>query len=171
MKCLLFSDSHGYAEPMRRALFLHPDAEVVFFLGDGVWDFDRVAGDDRTRTYLAVKGNNDVGARFRGEPVEKVAAITLAGRRILLTHGDLYGARYGEEGLCRLAVSHGADIVLFGHTHLPYERYFPAKEAAGRSFYLFNPGAILPDGAYLSHYGILTLDERNILFSHGSLGR
>ena len=33
MKCLCFSDSHGTSAYMRRALKMHPDAEVVFFLG------------------------------------------------------------------------------------------------------------------------------------------
>ncbi len=36
MKCLVFSDSHGNVSYMKKALRLHPDAEVVFFLGDGL---------------------------------------------------------------------------------------------------------------------------------------
>ena len=38
MKCLCFSDSHGNSLGIRRALNMHPDAEVVFFLGDGLSD-------------------------------------------------------------------------------------------------------------------------------------
>ena len=154
---------------MRRALLLHPDAEVVFFLGDGVWDLDRVAAEDYRRAYYAVRGNNDFGAHFRGEPVEKLVQVTLLGRKILLTHGDLYGARYGTEGLCALARAKGADILLFGHTHTPYEAFVPAKDGSA-PFYLFNPGAILPGYGEPSHYGILTLDEKTILFSHGEIG-
>ena len=167
MKCLIFSDSHGFTAPMRRALLLHPDAEAVFFLGDGVWDFDAVASDDRTRTYLAVCGNNDFGARFRGDPPEKVASISLLGRRILLTHGHLYGARFGTGGLCRLAESVGADIVLFGHTHAPFEQY--ETTPSGRGLYLFNPGAVLPGFGEPSRFGLLTLTESTVLFSHGSV--
>ena len=40
MKCLVFSDSHRNTRNMREALLRNPDAEVVFFLGDGLSDAD-----------------------------------------------------------------------------------------------------------------------------------
>ena len=43
MKCLILSDSHGNTSYLSRALSLHPDAEVVFFLGDGLSDADTMA--------------------------------------------------------------------------------------------------------------------------------
>lgn len=38
MKVLIFSDSHGKAENMLRAVSLHPDAEYIVHLGDGSGD-------------------------------------------------------------------------------------------------------------------------------------
>ena len=38
MKCLVFSDSHRDARNMRAALLHNPDAEVIFYLGDGLSD-------------------------------------------------------------------------------------------------------------------------------------
>ena len=49
MKCLVFSDSHGDSRNMREALARNPDAEVVFFLGDGLYDADTVSTGDRIR--------------------------------------------------------------------------------------------------------------------------
>ncbi|MBQ9428630.1 MAG: metallophosphoesterase family protein, partial [Clostridia bacterium] len=55
-------------------------------------------------------------------------------------------------------------IALFGHTHRRCEEYIPEA-----GLYLFNPGSIgsSRDGVY--SYGILTLDEKNVLFSFGEV--
>ena len=102
MKCLIFSDSHGDSFSMIRAMRAHPDAEVIFFLGDGLSDLDSL-NLSRDKMVLAVRGNCDFSGVFRGEISKKVEAINLMGYRIVLTHGDLYGAKYGEGGLLKLA--------------------------------------------------------------------
>jgi len=43
MKCLIFSDSHGNPTYMKRAIAKNPDAEVIFFLGDGISDAESLA--------------------------------------------------------------------------------------------------------------------------------
>ena len=92
MKCLVFSDSHGTCEPMCAALRMHPDAEVIFFLGDGLRDFDEVVCDvTRPLTVVAVQGNCDFYSLVRGAPVHKSEIISLEGHRIFCAHGDVYG--------------------------------------------------------------------------------
>ena len=167
MKCLIFSDSHGSPHTMMKALSLHRDAEVVFFLGDGLSDFDSVEYSESqrfalSRMWISVRGNCDFSGVFRGMPVQKTDEITLLGRKIVLTHGDLYGVKQGTEGVCRLALEKNADIVLFGHTHMPYEEYCPGE----KPFYLFNPGSSAPPSY---SFGILTLDSKCVLFSHGKI--
>jgi putative phosphoesterase len=162
MKCLVFSDSHGYLRTLKSALRAHPDAEVVFFLGDGICDIEEAAYGDSRRAYVCVRGNCDTSFTFRESTVKKVETINLLGYNILLTHGDLYGAKYGMGGLIALGKSEGADIVLYGHTHLPHEEYVNNLE---RPMYLFNPGsASAIDGSF----GIITLGKTP-LFSHGSI--
>lgn len=159
MKCLIFSDSHGSFSGMRRALDKHPDAEVVFFLGDGLSDADFLARHEKERMWVAVRGNCDFVSLFCDREVLKTEEIFLEGKKIVATHGDLYQVKYGLENIKSLAQSRKADIVLFGHTHLPYEEF-----AGGENqFYLFNPGASSQS------YGILTLSENAVLFSHGKL--
>lgn len=170
MKCLCFSDSHGSSYYINKALALHPDAEVIFFLGDGLSDIERVWLQNKNICILAVRGNCDHSSAHLGTQICKTEAITLEGYRIAYTHGDLYGAKYGSGGLLRLADELEADIVLFGHTHSPYERY--EKTEKGRGVYLFNPGSIGMGGfGGGASYGVIMLSESGVLLSHGQLDR
>lgn len=165
MKCLCFSDSHGNSYAIRRALNIHPDAEVIFFLGDGLSDIESFVY-DKSRMWIAVRGNCDSSAVLGDTIVKKTDSITLLGHRIFLTHGDLYGVKYGTDGVIKLAVDHKADVVLFGHTHRAYEKYISTEDGG---FYLFNPGSI--GGGYDGNptYGVINITEQGILLSHGSL--
>lgn len=165
MKCLVFSDSHGTSFGMKRALRMHPDAEVIFFLGDGLSDFEELIY-DRSRAYIAVRGNWDVNGILGDSMVKKIDSITLMGHRIFLTHGDLYGVKYGLDGIKKLTVDHNADLVLFGHTHQKLEKYIPTEEGG---YYLFNPGSIGGGFGIKPSYGVINLTEQGILLSHGSL--
>ncbi len=162
MKCLVFSDSHGNTFYMQKALRKHPDAEVIFFLGDGISDAEAVAELDSFRMWVAVRGNCDFSGIFKNSQIKKTEEIELLGKKIFLTHGDLYNVKYGTDRLEYAAEERGADIVLFGHTHIPEERYV----SVGHPFYLFNPGSI-SSPSY--SYGIITLTENSILLSHGKL--
>ena len=42
MKVLVLSDSHGAVHFLRRILDTEPEAEIVFFLGDGLSDIEKV---------------------------------------------------------------------------------------------------------------------------------
>jgi putative phosphoesterase len=162
MKCLVLSDSHGGTSLMSRAIALHPDAEVIFFLGDGLSDADSLAVYFTDKAWVCVRGNCDFSGFFRNAPAMKTEEITLMGKRIVLTHGDLYDVKYGLDRLKYLGLETGADIVLFGHTHIPHEEYVPGEHP----FYLFNPGSL---SAPSYTFGVLTLSENSVLFSHGSL--
>lgn len=163
MKCLCFSDSHGTSFGMRRALKMHPDAEIVFFLGDGLADFEELIY-DKSRMWIAVRGNWDTNGILGDQMVKKTDSLTLLGHRIFLTHGDMYGVKYGLDGIQGLAVDHNADLVLFGHTHEPLERYISTENGG---YYLFNPGSIGNGYRGSISYGIINITEQGILLSHG----
>ena len=163
MKCLCFSDSHGSTLGIIRAIHMHPDAEVIFFLGDGLGDFEKFIG-DKSKMFLAVRGNWDSYSILGDSFVKSVDYINLMGYRIFFTHGHLYGAKYGLDGLTKLADENSADIVLFGHTHQPLEKYIPTDEGG---IYLFNPGSIGGGFGIKPSYGVINITDKGVLFSHG----
>ena len=162
MKCLVFSDSHGESRYMKEIILMHSDAEAVFFLGDGLREVDVLREGFRDKIWVAVRGNCDFYAYFGDAPAQKLETLYLSGYKISATHGDLYGAKYGLGGLIKLGLDTGADIVLFGHTHLPLEKYVSDYE---RPMYLFNPGSISSGSR---SFGIMDLGEKPF-FSHGNV--
>ena len=163
MKCLVFSDSHGSAYAIRTALNMHRDAEIIFFLGDGLSDLEPFL-DDRSRAFLAVRGNCDHSAVLGDQLVKKTDQFFIEGRRIVFTHGDLYGVKYGLDGVIRLAEETNADIILFGHTHQPLEKYVPTDNGG---YYLFNPGSASGGFGIKASYGIINVTDKGVLLSHG----
>lgn len=165
MKCLVFSDSHRAGErKIARVLAFHPDAQVIFFLGDGLSDLENFVSCESTRTWIAVRGNCDFSDTLGGVPVLKTEEITLNKCKILLTHGDLYGAKYGLAGLRALAVERAADVVLFGHTHVPVQSW---ESVGNKRVGFFNPGSIGAPGGEAT-FGILTVCQNGVLFSTGA---
>ena len=158
IKCIIVSDIHGASSKLCEALRRNRDAEVVFFLGDGVREAEEVALSDRgTRHWLAVKGNCDFSSTFLGTELKKTEGINLLGKKIVYTHGDLYGVKYHGGGLRKLARDTGADIVLYGHTHVKREEYEDGV-------YYVNPGSLY-GGESGRSCALLTIDGGNMLFS------
>ena len=60
-------------------------------------------------------GNCDYGAL---EPMDGLAAFdqTIA----FYTHGHMYGVKYDLDTLTDAAAARGAEVALFGHTHIPH---------------------------------------------------
>ena len=169
MEALIFSDSHGHAERIEEVLLRQvrrPDA--IFFAGDGLRDLDRADLDGQT--VRAVLGNCDW---FSSDPnVNTECVCTFGGVTVLLTHGHLYNVKHGCGALLAHAARIGADVVIFGHTHVPHLETFPKGSEIGgvvleRPLYLFNPGSLGADGSF----GTLTVQGGQILLAHGRLER
>ncbi len=160
LKFLIASDTHGRADLLMEAISRHTDLDAVIFLGDGISDMEFVSEYFRLRknSWLAVRGNCDFDRIFRSMPLEKTATLDVLGHRIVYTHGDNYGVKSGMDGLYALAKNTKADIVLYGHTHRRKEEYRDGV-------YYVNPGSLYyGDGG--RSCAILTLEEKNVLFSY-----
>ena len=168
MEMLIFSDSHGKVSGMRRALsrqVSYPDS--ICFLGDGLLDAQVL--ESEYPGWYCVRGNCDWGSIGDEYPTERV--LTLAGHKLLMTHGHTYYVKDTQGALLSHAVELGADIILYGHTHTPISQRIPAGESfAGvcvpRDTYLFNPGSI---GASPGCFGTLYLRGDTVLLSHGAV--
>lgn len=114
MKILVFSDSHRSLSGMYAAIELHRPQQVIH-LGDMMADAEEVAEHYPTTPFCLVPGNCDGWGA--AAPVKK--EIKLGGRTILLSHGHRWGVKSGYDTAIADARAVGADILLFGHTHVP----------------------------------------------------
>ncbi len=167
MKALIFSDSHGNYRYMQKIIGDCPDVEYVFFLGDGLSDLEQVQSKHPDKIYYGVRGNCDFFSSSLLGSYEIDRMLWLEGKRIWLTHGHAHNVKYGEQNIYYKARENGIDIVLYGHTHIPSEHYYPDGDGG---VYTFCPGSI----GQLAHsdcysFGRLQIDEKGILFSHGSI--
>ena len=150
-KLLILSDSHGSADTVRRILTAESDADAVIFLGDGLRDLDKaLTAVPKMRVY-SVAGNCDFGAL---EPLDGLAAFDSV--VLFYTHGHMYGVKYDLDTLTEAAAARGAEVALFGHTHIPL------SEQRG-TVLLFNPGSCGRCYVGPDTYGVMTLADGRVI--------
>lgn len=138
VKICILSDSHGARIDVEN-LIMENNFDYVFFLGDGLNDFDYVYSDSVIKK---VCGNCDF---FSREPITQF--VNIEGFKILLTHGHQFRTKLTMSFLIQSAKQNFCDIVCSGHTHL--------KKIENYDGILFiNPGAF-SNGDYM----ILTLNK------------
>ena len=169
MKILIVSDIHGRGYLLSDLLDIHFDRDGLIFLGDGVRDIPDGCTDGGRKWFAGVSGNCDWLSFSAQSGFSEEIFLDADGFKILALHGHTQGVKSGYERAAVYASKRGADILLFGHTHEPLEKYIPeGEELLGHVFqkplYLFNPGSL---GAH--SYGLLQIKNRQILFSHGSI--
>lgn len=110
MKIYVLSDSHN---SFKFAHFLEicQDADMVIHCGDGQRDVEDLKN-VLSCSVFAVKGNCD----FSGQ---RELLIEVCGYKIFVAHGDIYGVKNGISTISFRAKQVGADIVLYGHSHIP----------------------------------------------------
>ena len=170
MTLLVLSDSHGRPDLIEEAIRrVRPDG--ILFAGDGLRDLTRV---ELPCPLWAVSGNCDwlsapliiSGNAFEPQTEE---LVTVEGIRILLTHGHKYGVKSGPTAAAYRALELGADILVYGHTHVPVEYRLPPAEGGSeerKPLILFNPGSI---GDRDGSFGTMTIRKGVILCGHGKL--
>lgn len=144
MKILVFSDSHRSRGGMLDAIDAHRPDQVIH-LGDLQSDAEELTYVYPKLPICMVPGNCD---GWTMDPLKK--QITLAGKRILLSHGHLWGVKKGYEAAVADARAVGADILLFGHTH----RALCQQLEDG--LWMMNPGASR------TSYGLIRIEQGQI---------
>ena len=152
MKIAVFSDSHRNIANMREAVRAErPD--YIFHLGDHYTDAEQLSREFADIPVCKIRGNCDLS------PVGELRVLTrLGGRTIFAAHGHTYNVKYGYDAIINTAMSAGADILLFGHTHIPYE-----EERDG--LIIINPGAI----GYGMTYEIIEIEDGMVKYARRSV--
>lgn len=150
MRIIVFSDTHHYIDDCIHIVesIIPCGVDMILHAGDcnedGL-DLQSIFPDIPVKY---VQGNNNMS---RTVPYEMM--IDAQGVKIFLTHGHMYGVKYDSSyaKLAKAASEQGADIAVFGHTHMPYC-------AAEHGLRLLNPGSIKYGGTY----GVIEIDEGKI---------
>ncbi len=148
-KALIFSDSHGRIENMLDVISKNKDVDAIFHAGDIERDADRLRNSVMCPVYI-VKGNCD----WFGSMPEKIT-VEFAGKKVAICHGHRYLNMGNKDLLTYFGREEGADLVIFGHTHVPFlEQAYPVT--------LLNPGSISRprQTPHVPTYTILTVDDR-----------
>ena len=145
MKILVFSDSHRSLSGMYAAIDRHKPQQVIH-LGDMMYDAEEVSEHYPKLPFCLVPGNCD-GWNL-SVPVKK--QITLEGKSILLSHGHRWGVKSGYDAAIADARAVGADILLFGHTHVSL------LEQLQDGLWMMNPGPAR------SSYGLIEITNGTI---------
>ena len=77
------------------------------------------------------------------------------GNHVLLTHGHYYYVSMGEERIRKEAKGRGADVVMYGHTHMP-------SITEENNLIMLNPGSIAYPRQQGRHpsYIVMDTDEK-----------
>lgn len=155
MKILLMSDSHGSLGNIQKIVDKYGvNADIIVHCGDAPREETNWLTEYcRAATVVCVRGNCDFSSCGKKDS----EMLNVQGKNIMITHGHLFRAKYGLAGLAAAAEQRGADIVFFGHTHIPTD------ETIG-NVRLINPGSC---SYYHPTCAVVELDGRgNVLVSH-----
>lgn len=144
MKILVLSDSHGDAQAASLAVEKEKP-RMIFFLGDGWRDSEKLMQKFKDIPFFRVPGNCDFHTKNAPEQI-----IALEGFRILICHGHTYGVKQGLWDAEEVAKREHLDAFLFGHTHTQL------CVRRGRTLF-FNPGSI--GMSVPSAYGVLIAER------------
>ena len=140
LRILVLSDSHGDYFTMQKIIKAQPNAEVVIFLGDGHYDFERCKPLLDGKRIYAVKGNNDFHCDY-----PKNAIICEGGIKIYITHGHYEYVKSSYGRLITVAKDNNCTLALYGHRHEQREENCDGVK-------LFSPGAVKND-----EYGVIDI--------------
>ncbi|KJS19380.1 MAG: hypothetical protein VR72_18805 [Clostridiaceae bacterium BRH_c20a] len=144
----VFSDTHNNLTLAKEVLNKLRPLDLLLHAGDHYRDGRILEKQFEVNTKVVV-GNCDF---FSGGPEEEI--IELGENTLLLTHGHKYGVKNTLQRLYYRSQEVGANIVVFGHTHVPLY-------VIENNVHFLNPGSLtLPRGNSSPSYGIITLGTK-----------
>jgi len=146
MKIIVVSDSHGSYHHLKRIMQLNRDADIVVHCGDSRDELDEIQLEFPDKMYYCVKGNCDWGA------LPLTLDFIVEGVHFFVTHGHMFNVKYGLYELDCAARERGAQVALFGHTHIACDEYNDGVR-------LFNPGSC----GYGKSFGVIEVKNGQVL--------
>lgn len=152
LKILVISDTHGVIDKAEDIIKNIKNLDMIIHLGDYFRDAQKLADMFPNIQVEYIYGNSD----FMIGDVQAEKLLEINGIKILMTHGHRYSVKWDYNKLCKKAEEVGADLLLFGHTHI-------ADMVKKNEFILLNPGSISdPRDDSSESYAIVQIDEGKI---------
>lgn len=154
LKIGVISDTHGRLGQMKSIVEAMSGVELILHAGDFYEDSKRISDATGIRV-VGVVGNCDYLVKG---PTEEL--LSVAGKRIYLSHGHIYHVKKEYSLLVERSKSLDADIAVFGHTHTPV-----IFEKKGILF--LNPGSLhAPRKGYQPSCAILEVSKTSTKATH-----
>lgn len=154
MKLVLASDNHRDLESLQWIVKQHPDADRLLHLGDSELSEETLS----ELGFVGVKGNYPFEPKF---PMDLM--MNFDGVRTLLTHGHKYSVKMGLYALVEAALSVGAKMVFFGHTHDPIIRTY-------ENILFVNPGSCASSRSGVHSYAVVIIQGPRIRIRISKIG-
>lgn len=129
MRILVISDSHGRNDDVAGVIRQVGDIDMLIHCGD----VER--GDDYIRSLVdcpvyMVSGNNDYNLDLPSKVI-----LQIENYKVMVVHGHMYHVYRDTRYLKKVALENQVDVVMFGHTHVPFIDIGP-------DITILNPGSL-----------------------------
>ena len=148
-KVLIISDTHGYNDTMWQVIDKEKPFDALVHCGDFENNPSLLESRVNCDVHM-VSGNNDFGGGLSSKQI-----FTIGHHKVVLTHGHRYRLWNDLSPLVYLAKENEADIVMFGHLHIPIIETL-------EGITLINPGSLTYPRQQLHTptYVVMTLDDK-----------
>lgn len=151
MKIAVFSDTHLCSQEMIEIVgLLKPDA--VIHLGDEVRDAIALRQTYPNQVIINVAGNS-LHDMMSGE--KRTIYMEFEGVKFMMTHGHDYSVKYGYSMLAEAARKNGAEVALFGHTHMDFDGVVDGVRC-------INPGSMMYKSSGDRTYAMLNVQDGSV---------
>jgi putative phosphoesterase len=113
MKLAILSDTHGNYPLAVKVLESLGQLDYIIHLGDTTDDAEMIEL-ALGRELIKLSGNCDTSKKY-----PELIITTIAGKKVLLSHGDQFMVKSGLNLIQQRVKQEKADVVLYGHTHRP----------------------------------------------------
>lgn len=148
-KILIVSDTHGYNETLWQVIKKEKPFDKLVHCGDFEGSPSMLEAQVDCDVHI-VAGNNDFGGGLR-----PMCTFSIGRHKVVLVHGHKYRLWSDLSSLSYLAMENDADIVMFGHLHIPVVETIDGIT-------LINPGSLTypRQSPHVPTYIIMTVDDK-----------
>lgn len=157
MRVIILSDTHGYKKTMDKIVPLIRDSiDLIVHAGDHFKDSVYIS-ENSGKPVMSVVGNCDF------DNVEDELVFDVEGVTFFLTHGHKHHVKYDFEFIADYAKSKGAQVAIFGHTHVKTNEIISGVQ-------LINPGSLsMPRDGIDGSYVIMDINDGKYSFEYSKV--